>query len=258
MRPVRARVREGVVDVMAVQEVALRARVATAAQGGATMKTGKMGGRRLALCVGAAAVALAAAAAHAVPVLLGADLAGWQTRIFDGETRYEMVNVDGRRALRADSAGSASSLYREIDVDLDATPIIEWTWRVDETLGDLDERTREGDDYPARVYVIWKHPLFFWKSRAVNYVWSNAQPVGATWPNAFTDANRHIAVRSGEVDTGRWLTERRDVREDFRRLFGESVDRIHGVAIMTDSDNSGGSVTAWYGDIRFAERSASR
>ncbi len=182
------------------------------------------------------------------------ELGGWQSRIFVGETHYVLVEDLGRRVLRADSAGSASGLYREIAVDLAASPILNWSWKVDRVLSGNDERTRQGDDYPARVYVVFSGGLMFWRARAVNYVWSGREPVDAAWPNAFTGNARMVAVESGDARVGQWVAERRDVRADYRRLFGEEPGRVVAVAIMTDTDNSGSAATAWYGDIWFSAR----
>ena len=85
-------------------------------------------------------------------------------------------------------------------------------------------------------------------------VWSSSQPAGATWNNAFTSNARVMALRSGTKDAGRWASEKRDIRADFRQLFGEAIDAIDAVALMTDTDNSGQSATAWYGDIYFTAR----
>ena len=189
--------------------------------------------------------------AESVEVLRDGDVAGWEEKVFSGKTRYETVRQDGRTVLRATSRGTASGLYRRLRVDLEKTPILNWTWRVDATLGDVDERTRAGDDYSARVYVVRSHPVFLWRTRAVNYVWASARAEGETWPNAYTDSARHVAVRSGDAQAGRWVGERRDVRADFRTLFGEDVRFIDAVAIMTDTDDTGGAAVAYYADITF-------
>ena len=191
-------------------------------------------------------------AAESVAVLRAGDIAGWEEKVFSGKTSYETVRLDGRTVVRATSHGAASGLYLRRRIDLAETPILRWTWRVDATLGTIDERTRAGDDYSARVYVIRSHPVFLWRTRAVNYVWASTRPPGETWPNAFTDASRHVAVRSGDTHAGRWVGERRDVRADFRKLFGESVRHVDAVAIMTDTDNTGASAVAYYGDITFS------
>ena len=179
-------------------------------------------------------------------------LDGWRARVFAGETEYTIVQIQGRRALRADSRGTASGLYKRIHVDLTRTPYLRWSWRVENTLGPLDELTKAGDDYPARVYVIASGGFFFLQAHAVNYVWASRQAEGTVWPNAFTASSGMVAVRSGDAQLGRWIEERRDVRADFRRVFGEDVQSIDAVALMSDTDNSGKAAIAYYGDIYFS------
>ena len=191
------------------------------------------------------------AGAEDVPVLRDGDVGAWEEKVFSGKTLYEQVRIDGRAVVRATSRGTASGLFLEQRIDLEKTPILEWTWRVEGTLGDIDERTREGDDYSARVYVIRSNPVFFWKTRAVNYVWASTRAEGETWPNAYTDSARHIALRSGDAHAGRWVDERRNVRADFRALFGKDVRYIDAIAVMSDTDNTGAAAVAYYGDITF-------
>lgn len=179
------------------------------------------------------------------------DRSGWQIQRFEGETEYTFETVDGRQGLRATSEGTASGLYRELAVDLAQTPYLAWSWRVGGVLQEVDERTRGGDDYPARVYVVVSGGLAFWRTRSLVYVWSSNQPIGSTWNNAFTDNARVIALRSGAVDANRWVHEKRNLIADFRQVFGDDVQEIDAVAIMTDTDNSGQSATAWYGNITF-------
>ena len=197
------------------------------------------------------ALGAGSAGADSVEVLRNGDIAGWEEKVFKGETSYETVRQGGRTVVRATSRGTASGLYLRRRIDLDKTPILRWTWRVEATLGDLDERTRAGDDYSAKVYVIRSHPVFLWRTRAVNYVWASTMAAGETWPNAYTNSSRHVAVRSGDAFAGRWVEERRDVRADFRELFGESVRYLDAVAIMTDTDNTAAAAVAYYGDITF-------
>lgn len=179
------------------------------------------------------------------------DLTGWQSKRFQGETRYDWAMDGARPVLRGVSEGSASGLVREQAVDLAKTPFLTWRWRVDRVLRAVNETTRAGDDYPARLYVIFSGGALFWRSRAINYVWSSRQPVGSHWPNAFTNQAVMLAVASGPNQVGQWLTHKRNVREDYRQLFGEDIQQVDAVALMTDTDNSGQSATAWYGDIYF-------
>jgi hypothetical protein len=112
-----------------------------------------------------------------------------------------------------------------------------------------DGRRKEGDDYAARIYVVFP-AFFFWNTRSLSYVWANRVPVGEMWPNAFAGkAVTMIAVDSGGAKAGQWVGHRRDVRADFRRVYGEDPPALGAVAVMTDSDNTRGRAVAYYGDI---------
>lgn len=182
------------------------------------------------------------------------DLADWQERSFRDHTDYRLVRMEGNTVLQASSEASASGLYRQVEVDLTLTPILHWSWKTNALLQGTDERTRAGDDYPARIYVVFSGGAFFWRTRAINYVWSSHQPHGTQWPNAFTGNARMIAVSAGEPGLGEWQHLQRDVWADYRRLFGSEPGRVDAVAIMTDTDNTGQRATAWYGDVWFSAR----
>ena len=174
------------------------------------------------------------------------DLQDWQTKSFMGETHYTFDNQSGQPALFADSRGTASGLYREIRVDLQRTPWLNWSWRVNKVLSGLDERTKAGDDYPARVYVVVSGGAAFWKTRSLVYVWSSNQPVGATWNNPYTSNARIMALRSATKDAGRWVNEKRNIRADFRQLFGELFQsapcRLHALRETLPVVFSGGQL----------------
>ncbi|MBV1929984.1 MAG: DUF3047 domain-containing protein [Gammaproteobacteria bacterium] len=179
-------------------------------------------------------------------------LAGWSEKSFYGQTQYTIVERNGDKVLLADSKNSASALYKKVRIDLEKTPYLNWSWLVGEHLGDINERQKEGDDYPARVYVVISGGVFFWKTRAINYVWSSNQPKGSTWPNAYTDNARMIALESGGVFIGQWRTEKRNVRADLRQQFGEGLRYIDGIALMTDTDNSHGQALSYYRNLFFS------
>lgn len=179
------------------------------------------------------------------------DIIEWEQHSFTGETRYRITEVDGRPAVHAvcDEA-SASGLFLEQDIDLEQTPIIEWEWRVERSFAYIDEQTRDGDDYPARLYAVDRHNVLRWRTRAINYVWASEMPEGAQWENAYQSRAVMVAMRSGaDEDTG-WVTERRDLREDFRNIHGRDLTVLNALAIMTDCDDTGQSIEAWYGEIR--------
>jgi hypothetical protein len=180
-------------------------------------------------------------------------LAGWEEERFTESTEYRLQAGPhgGPTALRARTQGAASGLYREIRIDLQRTPWLHWSWRVDDVYSGLDETRKEGDDYPARIYVVVSGGLRFWNTRALNYVWSSSQPVGTHWANAFTANAQLLAVESGPEHLGQWRRYRRNLRDDWKLLFGEAIDEIDAIALMSDSDNGGQAATAWYGDIWF-------
>lgn len=188
-----------------------------------------------------------------IPVLDPPSLQHWETERFQGQTRYTPVTVDGHKAIKAQSRNAASGLVRKIKIDLNKTPYLHWHWRVDNVLQATEEKTRQGDDYAARVYVIVSGGLFFWQTRALNYVWSSNQAVGSTWPNAFTGNAVMLAVRSGPGQTGQWLHQTRNVLEDLQTYLQKPFSHIDAVAIMTDTDNSGQNATAYYGEMYFSE-----
>ena len=185
------------------------------------------------------------------------DLAGWEEREFEGRTRYGIVDdPDGTgRVLAATSAGAASALYLERKIDLAKTPILAWRWRVESPLPISDERVKRGDDFAARVYVVSRGFGLLRRPLAITYVWAN-EPVGSAWPNPFTGRAVMVVVDSGSG--GQWRHHERDVREDFLRYHGKDVKRLAGVAIMTDTDNSGTAGRAWYGDLSFRAKAGAR
>ncbi|MCA1773253.1 MAG: DUF3047 domain-containing protein [Halomonas sp.] len=176
----------------------------------------------------------------------------WPTRSFDGETHYQIVEKDGANVLQAQSQGQASARYLEREIDLNETPYLHWCWQVDSIFPELDETSKAGDDYPARVYVARKTGLLPWQVESVNYVWSSTQDAGSTWTNAFTDRAELMALQGGTSRMGEWVAEVRDIRADFATLFGDSVTTIDGVALMSDGDNSGNNATAWFSQLGFS------
>lgn len=177
----------------------------------------------------------------------------WQTKSFKNTTDYRLESIDGHLALHASSRAAASGLYREIIVDLNRTPFLNWSWRVDRRPDLRDEQVKSGDDYAARIYVVISGGLAFWRTRSLNYVWASTTAQGSRWANPFAGpAVQMLALRSGSRDIGRWLHERRNVKRDLQEAFGEPIERIDGVALMTDTDNSSAQAEAYYGDIHFS------
>lgn len=179
-------------------------------------------------------------------------LDGWESKSFAGLTRYDLQPDGDTTVLKATSESAASGLGKKIKIDLTKTPFVNWRWKIDSRLEGIDETIKSGDDYAARLYLVKSGGAFIWKTKALNYVWSSNQQQDSIWPNAFKPKNAMmLAVRGAADATGQWVTEKRNVREDFKQAFGRDIESIDAVAIMTDTDNAGGSASAWYGEIYF-------
>lgn len=176
---------------------------------------------------------------------------------------------DGVQALEVRSNASMSLMARPLTIDLQTTPVLCWRWRVDATLPTADMTQRQGDDYAARVYVSFSLPetamglglrtklalaRAIWGTdlpdAAVNYVWDNRHPVGTEQPNAYTDRAMMVVQRSGDGQAGRWVQERRNVRDDVSRLFTPQAQAVQ-LAVTADTDNTGLAVRAGFADLHF-------
>jgi len=167
------------------------------------------------------------------------DTSGWEIRDFSGATQYSLTRVDGKWVVVA---------------DLDKSPILNWSWRKENTIDPGNELDKKGDDYVARIYVVKNSGMILLETIALNYVWSYQHHRNDTWNNPFAGENsKMLAQRDASDPQGTWFNERRNVVLDFKRLHGKDIRRIDGVAIMTDSDNSGLKARALYGDIYFSK-----
>jgi hypothetical protein len=180
------------------------------------------------------------------------ELSGWQEKVFNRKTDYTLVQIDDKTVVRAESHQAASGLFKEIRVDLEKTPFLNWSWKIEQPLASRDEKIKAGDDFAARVYVVIKTGSWFWNLNAINYVWSSLNPIDSRWPNATTSKAWVIAVETGNRQAGQWKYEKRDVRQDYLDCFKQEIRYIDSVAIMTDTDNTGSSAVAYYGDIYFS------
>lgn len=202
----------------------------------------------------------------------GTDLpAGWERLSFGGrtdDTEYTLVRVGDRTVIRAHADNAASGLVRRVPFETRDFPILDWSWKIDGVLEKGDVQSKRGDDYPVRIYVTFDYDpadlgfadrvkyralrLLGFRDipvRAINYIWANKAPVGTLVENPFTDWVMMFALQSGNGRAGEWVTESRNVYDDYREAFGEEPPRISGIAIMTDSDNTRSVATGYYGDI---------
>jgi hypothetical protein len=196
---------------------------------------------------------------------------GWEPMEFpkiDRHSRYQLTDDDGEQVVMASTDNSASGLIARVSVEPGDSLILRWRWKVSNVYEQGNARRKEGDDYPARIYVAFEFEPdeagFFERAKrktvevvfgeelpgnALNYIWANRLPVGEIVANPFTDTTMMVAVNSGTANTGEWVTVERDIVADYRKAFDREPPKLVGVAIMSDSDNTGASATAWYGDV---------
>lgn len=180
------------------------------------------------------------------------DRTDWESHRFGDETDYQLITENGQQFMRAQSNESASGLFKKVDIDLRKTPYLHWRWRINKALPVLNENTKQGDDFAARIYVVVSGGVWFWKTRALNYVWSGQHTKNQIWVNPFTKNAYMLAAQGKPVKTGAWYTLTRNVYDDLKRAFGDDIQHIDAIAIMTDTDNSKSVAQADYGNIRFS------
>jgi len=183
-----------------------------------------------------------------------AQLEGWQEQSFSGHTSYRAEDGGNGEALHATAPGTASVLCRAVQIDLQSLPVARWSWRLDRAPPRTDERGRGGDDQGLRVSFLYQSRMTPDSILAVQYVWSQNEPVGAAWANAYAENAYEVVARSGPAQPGKWQAERRDLKADFRAAFGRDIDRVDAVCLMTDGDQTGALVEGWYGDITLQAR----
>jgi len=182
-------------------------------------------------------------------------LTNWNNKTFSGLTQYQIARLEGSQVLKAESHSGASGLFKEQRIDLHKTPFLNWRWRINNRLGNLNEQSKSGDDYSARVYVVISGGWTFWKTKAINYVWASSTAKGSVWPNAFAGKNAMmIALRSNNDKPHTWYQEKRNILQDLKAQFGDDIRYIDAIALMTDTDNAHGDAIAYYGDIYFSEK----
>ncbi len=198
---------------------------------------------------------------------------GWEPLTFKkikNHTQYTLVTDGGIRVIKAVSERSSSGLIRKISIDPREYPIITWQWKITKIFENGDVTKKEGDDYPARIYVTFAYDPsklgFLERTKfktarllygeyppqgAINYIWGSKAAEGTIVPNPYTDRAMMIVVRSEAKMLNTWVQEERNLYEDYRKAFGGEPPRISGVAIMTDTDNTKESAVTLYGGIVF-------
>ena len=170
----------------------------------------------------------------------------------DAKTEYTIGKNENGNFLKAVANNSASGLGKEIKINLNKTPFLNVTWKVEKDLNGIDERSKKGHDYAARVFVVKKTGATPLSNRAMNYVFSSNEDVNAFHPSPFTKKSIDYVLATTKNHLKEWVTVKVNVKEHFQRFHNLELDEINGIAIMADTDNSKLSSISYYQNIYFS------
>jgi hypothetical protein len=159
----------------------------------------------------------------------------------------------GHRVLHLRSEGDSSMISKEVKVNLKATPILEWRWKAVILPKGADSRSKHTDDQAAQLYVVWPRFPREFRSRIIGYIWDTTAPQGLVVKSEKTSTVTYIVVRSGPDELGKWRTERRNVVDDYKRIYGEAPENPGAVSIAIDSDDTNTSAESFFGPIAFTK-----
>ena len=170
----------------------------------------------------------------------------------DSKTEYSVGSNNDGNFLKAVANNAASGLGKKVKIDLNKTPIINITWKVEKDLAGIKENTKKGHDFAARVFVIKKTGATPLSNRAINYVFSSNNKVGFNSPSPYTKKSIDNVLATTEENLNKWVTVKANVKEDFKRFHNLDVDQLDGLAIMSDTDNSKMKAVTYYQNIYFS------
>jgi hypothetical protein len=171
----------------------------------------------------------------------------------DNKTIYSVGSNDNGNYLKAVADNAGSGLGKEIKIDLNKTPFINITWKIEQDLSGINEKTKKGHDFAARVFAVKKTGATPLSNRAINYVFSSNVKVGENWPSPYTKKSIDNVLSTTKENLNKWVTVKANVKEDFKKFHDLNVDELDGLAIMSDTDNSKLKSVAYYQNIFFSE-----
>ena len=172
----------------------------------------------------------------------------------DNKTAYSVGSDENGNYLKAIADNAASGLGKEIKIDLNKTPFINITWKVEKDIPGIDETAKKGHDFAARVFVIKKTGATALSNRAVNYVFSSNQDVGSNSPSPYTKKSVDNVLATTKTNLNEWVTVKANVKEDFKKFHNLDVNELDGIAIMSDTDNSKQKSVTYYQNIYFSSQ----
>ena len=172
----------------------------------------------------------------------------------DNKTTYSVGSNENGNYLKAIADNAASGLGKEIKIDLNRTPFINITWKIEKDIPGIDETAKKGHDFAARVFVIKKTGATALSNRAVNYVFSSNQDVGSNSPSPYTKKSVDNVLATTKTNLNEWVTVKANVKEDFKKFHNLDVNELDGIAIMSDTDNSKQKSITYYQNIYFSSQ----
>ena len=170
----------------------------------------------------------------------------------DNKTIYSVGSNDNGNFLKAIADNAASGLGKEVKIDLNKTPFINITWKIEKDLVGIKENTKKGHDFAARVFVVKKTGATPLSNRAINYVFSSNSKVGLNWPSPYTKKSIDNVLATTKNNFNQWITVKANVKDDFKKFHDLDVNQLDGLAIMSDTDNSKMKAIAYYQNIYFS------
>ena len=172
----------------------------------------------------------------------------------DNKTTYSVGSNENGNYLKAIADNAASGLGKEIKIDLNKTPFINITWKIEKDIPGIDETAKKGHDFAARVFVIKKTGATALSNRAINYVFSSNQDVGSNSPSPYTKKSVDNVLATTKTNLNEWVNVKANVKEDFKKFHNLDVNELDGIAIMSDTDNSKKKSITYYQNIYFSSQ----
>ena len=170
----------------------------------------------------------------------------------DNKTLYSAGSNENGNFFKAVADNAASGLGKEMKIDLNKTPFINITWKIEQDLKGIKEDTKKGHDFAARVFAVKKTGATPLSNRAINYVFSSNSEIGKNWPSPYTKKSIDNVLASTKDNLNVWVTVKANVKDDFKKFHDLDIDELDGLAIMSDTDNSKMKSVAYYQNIFFS------
>ena len=175
-----------------------------------------------------------------------------EVRKIKGETLWSIGSNENGNFLKAEANAVASGLGKQINIDLNKTPFLNISWKVEKDLKGIIENSKKGHDYAARVFVIKKTGATALSNRALNYVFSSNNEINQNWFSPYTKKSVDYILSTTKKNFNEWVTVKVNVKEHFKKFHNLEVDSLDGIALMTDTDNSELLAVSYYQNIFFS------